>query len=247
MTKPSPWQYIRSALFVAQIYLAMPIVGLLYAPWALVSRRGAYAACWAYCRWVFWTAEWMVGITREVRGTPPTGEVLVAAKHQSFLDIMMIFSAIPAGTFIMKREILWTPVIGLYAKQLGCIAVARGKRGAAITKMIQDVKSGERDPGQLVIYSQGTRVAPGAKKPYKIGTAVLYEQMDQPCVPVATNVGVFWPRKGIIRHPGKAIVEFMDPIEPGMDKHAFLAELERRVETRSNELMRDAGFDPDAA
>ncbi len=239
-------QWLRSLLFVGQIYLMMPIIGLLFAPWAIVSKTGARICCKTYSRWVFWTARWMVGIRCEVRGTPPEGEVLIAAKHQSFLDIMMIFTALPTAKFIMKKEILKTPVIGQYAKLLDCVSVDRGKRGAAIEKMVRDVAEGRQDAGQLIIYSQGTRVAPGVKADYKIGTGILYEQLSQTCVPVATNVGVMWPRKGIIRRRGTAVVEFMEPIAPGMDRGAFMAVLEERVEARSDALMREAGFDPEA-
>lgn len=236
-------QYLRSVLFVTQMYIAMPIVGLVFAPWALFSRRGAFAACKSYSRYVFWTARWMVGLRCEVRGEVPQGEVLVAAKHQSFLDIMMIFTALPAAKFIMKKEILMTPVIGQYARRLGCVPVDRGKRGAAIEKMVADVKAGRAEPGQLIIYSQGTRVAPGVKLPYKIGTAVLYEQSGQPCVPVATNVGVLWPKRGLLRKPGVAVVDFLPQIAPGQPRDAFMAELETAVEDRSDALMAEAGFE----
>ncbi len=241
--KKNPVQWVRSLLFVGQIYFMMPVIGLLFAPWAMFSKRGARLCCKTYSRWVFWTARWMVGLQVEVRGTPPIDPGLVAAKHQSFLDIMMIFTAIPSGKFIMKKSILWTPVIGQYAKLLNCIAVDRGKRGAAIEKMVADVKEGALEPGQLIIYSQGTRVAPGVDKPYKVGTGVLYEQLGQTCYPVATNVGVFWPRTGIYRKPGVAVVEFLDPIEPGLPRDQFMKLLEERVETRSNALMREAGFE----
>lgn len=239
-------QWVRSLLFVGQIYLMMPIIGLVFAPWAMFSKYGARLCCKTYSRWVFWTARWMVGIRCEVRGTPPQGEALIAAKHQSFLDIMMIFTALPTAKFIMKKEILNTPVIGQYARLLDCVPVDRGKRGAAIDKMVREVKEGHQEAGQLIIYSQGTRVAPGAKREYKIGTGVLYEQLNQTCVPVATNVGVLWPRKGIIRHPGVAVVEFLEPIEAGLPREEFMGILEERVEARSDELMREAGFDPDA-
>ena len=239
-------QYLRSVLFISQMYIAMPIFGLVLAPWALFSRRGAYAACKGYSRYVFWTASWMVGLKCEVRGTPPEGEALIAAKHQSFLDIMMIFTALPAGKFIMKKEILMMPVIGQYARLLNCVAVDRGKRGAAIAKMIEDVEAGRTEPGQLIIYSQGTRVPPGKKMPYKVGTAVLYEQLGQPCVPVATNVGVLWPKRGMLRKPGTAVVEFLPVMEPGMSKESFMTELEEAVETRSDALMAEAGFRYDA-
>ncbi|WP_227268950.1 lysophospholipid acyltransferase family protein [Roseobacter weihaiensis] len=235
-------QYLRSVVFIGQMYVAMPIFGLLFAPWALFDRRGAFAACKSYSRYVFWTAQWMVGIRCEVRGTPPTGEALVAAKHQSFLDIMMIFTALPAGKFIMKKEILMAPVIGLYAKKLGCVPIDRGKRGAAIDKMVADVNAGRTAPGQLIIYSQGTRVAPGVKMPYKVGTGILYDQLSQPCVPVATNVGVLWPKRGILRKPGVAVVEFLPTIAPGMERSAFMAKLEADVESTSDALMAEAGF-----
>lgn len=239
-------RYLISLVFVGQIYVAMAVLGIVFAPYALVSRKGSYAACKTYCAWVFWTMGWMVGIKGEVRGPVPTGEVLIAAKHQSFLDIMLIFHALPAGKFIMKREILWTPIIGLYAKGLGCVPVVRGKRGAAIQKMVDDVQAGRSHPGQLIIYSQGTRVAPGAKAPYKVGSAVLYEQLGQPCVPVATNVGLFWPRKGVMRRPGRAVVEFLPQMPQGMERTTFMEALEDVVETRSDALMREGGFDPDA-
>ncbi|MGC3939137.1 lysophospholipid acyltransferase family protein [Roseobacter sp. EG26] len=239
------FQYVRSVIFIIQMYISMPVVGLLFAPWAMFSRKGAYAACKTYSRYVFWTASWMVGLRCEVRGTVPQGEALIAAKHQSFLDIMMIFTALPAAKFIMKKEILMTPVIGQYARRLGCVAVDRGKRGAAIEKMVADVNAGRAEPGQLIIYSQGTRVPPGKKMPYKVGTAVLYEQLNQPCVPVATNVGVLWPKRGMLRKPGVAVVEFMPQIAPGMERNAFMKELETSVEDRSDALMAEAGFERD--
>jgi len=235
-------RWIRSLLFIAQMYVALPLFGFGLLPWALLSKRGARATCKSYSRWVFWTARWMVGIRCEVRGKVPQGEVLIAAKHQSFLDIMMIFTALPEAKFIMKKEILWTPIIGQYARMLNCVAVDRGKRGAAIEKMVRDVEAGRAEPGQLIIYSQGTRVAPGAKLPYKVGTGVLYEQLGQPCVPVATNVGVLWPRRGFWRKPGVAVVEFLPAIEPGLPRDVFMAQLEQQVEQRSDALMAEAGF-----
>jgi len=239
-------QWLRSLVFVVQMYLAMGVLGIVFLPWALMSSRGARAACKTYCRWVRWSAGWMVGLRSEVRGTPPRGEVLIAAKHQSFLDIILIFGSIPAGKFIMKRELMWAPVIGQYALRIGCVPVDRGKRSAAIKQMSEDVAKGAQDPGQLIIYAQGTRVAPGRKVPYKVGAGVLYEQLGQDCIPAATNVGVFWPRKGIYRKPGLAVVEFLPAIPAGLDRDTFMARLEQEVEGASNRLMREAGFDPGA-
>lgn len=238
-------QWVRSLVFMVIIYLYMLLLGILFFPYALLSKNGAKSACKLYARTVIWMAGWMIGLKSDIRGTIPETETVIAAKHQSFFDILLIFHALPQPKFIMKRELLWAPIIGLYAKRLGCIPVDRGRKGQAIAKMVQDVAKEFEEPGQLVIYPQGTRVAPGVTKPYKIGSAVLYQGLGSDCYPVAVNVGLFWPRRGVLKKPGTAVVEFLDPLPAGMEKEAFTRELENRVETRSNELMREAGFDPD--
>lgn len=234
--------WIRSFLFVVQAYFMMLPIGLLWLPWTLVDRRGAFSACKTWCRWTLWTLRWMCGVRTEVRGTPPTGEVLIAGKHQSFLDVILIFLNVPAGKFIMKRELIWAPIIGQYALRLGCVPVQRGKRAQAIKKMVRDVAEDRSHAGQLIIYPQGSRIAPGEYRPYKPGTAALYELTGQDCVPVAANVGLFWPRTGIMRKPGLAVVEFLDPIPGGQPSGKFMAELEERIETRSDALMQEAGY-----
>jgi 1-acyl-sn-glycerol-3-phosphate acyltransferase len=233
-------RWILSLIFVVQMYLAMAVVAILYLPWAILSRDGAFAACHAYCRWVIWSLRVLCGLKCEVRGTPPAHEAVVAAKHQSFLDIIMIYHAVPRGKFIMKRELMFAPILGQYAMRIGCVPVNRGKRGAAIAQMMADVSKGRALPGQLIIYPQGTRVPPGDKRPYKVGTGLLYEQLGQPCVPVATNVGHFWPKRGILRYPGVAVVEFLPEIAPGLAIPDFMARLTAVVEDASDRLSIEA-------
>jgi 1-acyl-sn-glycerol-3-phosphate acyltransferase len=233
-------QLIRSVLFNVAIYLVMFLYAIIFFPYALLSKQGAIKACRAWCRFVRWAARVIVGMETEIRGTPPTGEVLIAAKHQSFLDIILIYSSVPRAKFIMKRELMFIPVIGQYMVRVGAIPVNRGKRGAAIAKMLSDVKKGQIEPGQVMIYPQGTRVAPGVKKPYKVGAGILYEQLGQPCIPVATNVGYFWPKRGVLRKPGTAVVEFLAPIEPGLPKVEFMAQIEEVIEAASDDLLEEA-------
>ncbi|MEL6167042.1 MAG: lysophospholipid acyltransferase family protein [Pseudomonadota bacterium] len=235
-------QYLRSLFFNTQMYVAMPVLAIVFTPLAIFSRKWAYRACHTYCAWVIWSARWIVGLKVDIRGVPPSCEVMVAAKHQSFFDILVIFHALPAAKFIMKRELVWAPILGQYALRMGCVPVSRGKRGHAIQKMLNDVASGLQHPGQLVIYPQGTRVAPGDHLPYKIGTGALYEQLSQDCVPVATNIGVFWPKRGILRKPGTAVVTFLPTISAGYKVDVFMQRLERDVEKASNALMLEAGF-----
>jgi 1-acyl-sn-glycerol-3-phosphate acyltransferase len=235
-------RYLRSLVFVGPMYLAMAVLAAAFTPLALVNRRFAYNAVHAYCRYVRWSAAWMVGIRSEVRGPVPEGEVIVASKHQSFLDIILIVSVLPRPKFIMKASLRFAPILGWYALRIGCVPVDRGRRAEAIRQMMSGVMSGDAPAGQLVIYPQGTRVAPGAFVPYKSGTAVIYETTGQPCIPAATNVGLFWPRKGILRKPGLAVVEFLPALEPGLDRRTFMARLEREIETASDALMAEGGM-----
>ena len=235
-------QWPMSILFIIQMYLAMLVLAIVYTPFAIFSVEAAYSAMFNYCRWVRFSARWMVGLRSEVRGKVPSFEAVVAAKHQSFFDIIMIFGALPRPKFIMKRELIYAPILGQYALKIGCIPVDRGKRGQAIAKMKADVAAGAADPGQIIIYPQGTRVAPGVSRPYKVGTGLLYEQLSQPCIPAATNVGVFWPKRSLLRKPGLAVVEFLPAIPPGQPVAAFMAALETAVETASDRLMAEAGF-----
>jgi len=179
----------------------------------------------------------------EVRGEIPDGTFIVCSKHQSFLDILVLATQLPRFKFIMKSELKWAPVLGLYAMRIGTIPVKRGRKGGAVKTMVTDVEKQSVEEGQTVIYPQGTRVLPGVKMPYKVGAAVLYDRLGQTCYPVATNIGVFWARRSPVRKPGVAVLEFMDPIPPGLPIKEFLPLLEETIETRSDELMAEAGFD----
>ena len=235
-----PLQWLLSLIFIVQMYVAMLVIGLALLIPALIDRRYAHIACRSFCVWVQLTLRVICGLKSEVRGPVPQGECLIGAKHQSFLDIILIFGAVPRGKFIMKKELVWAPILGWYALRIGCVPVDRGKRGAAIHRMKADVASGASLPGQLIIYPQGTRVAPGVKAPYKAGTAALYQQLEQDCIPVAANVGLFWPKRGILRRPGTAVVEFLPAIPPGLDTADFMQRLEDAVETASDRLMAEA-------
>lgn len=240
------WRWLRSLVFIGQMYLAMFVLALFFMPMAMIHRSWAFRGVRTYCRWVRWSADKMVGLRSEVRGDVPSDEVIVASKHQSFFDIILLVSVLPRPKFIMKNELRYAPILGWFALRIGCVPVKRGQRSKAMKKMVADVASGRAEPGQLVVYPQGTRVAAGAYLPYKIGVAVLREETGQVVVPAATNVGVFWPRHGIMRKPGLAVLEFLPPIpaqaEGGLGQKRFLRELEDIVEGRSVQLMRDAGF-----
>lgn len=233
-------QWVRSLIFVAQMYLMIPIFALVFAPWAIASRQGAIAGVRYYSRYVRWSAAILVGLRSEIRGDVPQGEVIVASKHQSFFDIIILTSVLPRPRFIMKKSLKSAPFLGWYAARLGCVAVDRGKRGKAIQEMVDGVLAGMGDAGQLIIFPQGTRVAPHDIKPYKVGVGVLVERTGMVCVPAATNVGLFWPRIGIARKQGLAVVEFLPAVPHGLPVADVMAHLEREIETASDRLMVEA-------
>ncbi|MEE9426734.1 MAG: lysophospholipid acyltransferase family protein [Paracoccaceae bacterium] len=235
-------QWLRSLVFIIQMYLMMPLMALVFVPAALFSRTAVYTFVQTYARYVRWSLGWITGLKTEIRGEVPQGELMIASKHQSFLDVVMIVSVAWHPRFIIKRELHRLPIFRFFGSRMGNVPVRRGDRGKAISKMKTDVESGASLPGQLVIYPQGTRIAPGAVAPYKIGTGLLYEQTGQACIPAATNVGLFWPKHGIMRKPGVAVLEFLPRIEPGQDRAQFMETLEVQIEANSNRLMAEAGF-----
>ena len=235
-------QWLRSFVFNVQMYLAMAVLAIWFTPIAIFRREGAYDGIHTYCRYVRWSASWMIGLKSEIRGGIPTEEVIIASKHQSFFDIIMICSVVPRPRFIMKKELRFAPILGWYAQRIGCVPVDRGKRGLAVQQMVDGVTDPEAPKGQLIIYPQGTRVAPGAQKSYKVGVGLLYRELGQPCVPAATNVGVFWPRQRVLRKPGLAVVEFLPAIAPGEELDDVMRKIEENVEGHSDRLMAEAGF-----
>lgn len=239
-------QLVRSVLFIVLMYLLMLVMGILCAPLAIWSRDGAYWSMKLYARIVLWLLRVLCGLRYEVRGTPPSGAVVVCSKHQSFLDILILARHLDRFKFIMKQELRWAPILGLYAMRIGCAPVNRGKGGGAVKQMMTTVEREQEDPGQTIIYPQGTRVAPGKYLPYKIGAGVIYDRLGQPATLVATNVGVFWGRRSLYRHRGLAVLEFLETVPAGKKPSEFIALVEDRIEAESNRLMREAGFDFDA-
>lgn len=235
---------LRSLLFDAAMYALLLVVGVFGAPMAIWSRDGAHAVVRVFCGGALWLLHRICGLRTEVRGPVPQDAVLVCSKHQSFLDILILARHLPRAQFVMKRELRWAPVIGFYAMRIGSTPVARGRRAAAMKALVAGAARGGQDPGQLVIYPQGTRVLPGARPPYKVGAGALYERMGRTCVPAATNAGVFWSRRSRVRRPGTAVVEFLPPIPPGLPIPEFMARMQGTVEAASDQLMREAGFDP---
>ncbi len=231
--------YLRGMFSDTLIYLSMLVLGVIGLPFSLVSKRYAYAFIKLYCRTCFLILRVVSNINVECRGKIPTGNVIVCSKHMSFLDILMLAYYLPRFSFVMKRELIFTPIIGIYALRVGCVPVARGTGSKALNGMIKeyDESSPDSKEKQIVIYPQGTRVYPKEIKEYKIGAGVLYQKFKLPCHLVGTNTGMFWPKGSFKRNPGVAVIEFTEVLDPGLDLRDFMKSIERSIEKSSNCLM----------
>lgn len=229
---------LRGLAFYAIFYGTMAVGGVIFFPAAALSPRAARWCGKFWLRIVFAALRAIGGVRAEIRGPVPNGRVVIAAKHQSMLDVFMIVYALPEGRFVMKRELVRAPVFGWYSMRMGAVPVDRGGGQPALKAMVDAVMAGARNGGQIVIYPQGTRVPPGARAPYKTGVHALYEASGLPCIPAATNSGLRWP-KGIALHPGVATVAFLPPIAPGLDRAAFMARVEADIEAASDALAKE--------
>jgi len=188
--------------------------------------------------------KYLVNLEVEFRGTeniPKFRKYLIASKHQSLAEGMFLNYAIEKPSIVAKRDLLYIPIVGLCFKKANFIYVNRTKGETPIETLVRTSKqSMEKDPRPLLIFPEGTRTPIGEKKPYKYGITALYKGLNVPCLPVAVNTGYFWPRRKFLRYPGKMIIEFLKPIEPGLEAEDFSKILEQTIEKRSHELLLEA-------
>jgi len=234
-------QYALSLIFIVLMYVFMAIYGLLGAIPALMSRDATYWVIRNYCGLVIWLARVICGLKVEQRGKIPTGNVVVASKHQSFFDVILHAYYLRNVNYVMKQELKYVPIIGFYGARIGTAPVKRGQKSKAVSQMMSGVQKHDGDT-QLVIYPQGTRVAPGKQMPYKVGAAVICQRMERTCILAATNVGVFWPKHSLLRKRGTAILEYLEPVPEGLELDGFVSHMEDKIETASDALMAEAGF-----
>lgn len=229
---------VRSALFAVLFYAWSVLVSVGATPLLFGPTSGMLAMFRFYSRGIIVLLR-VAGVRVEVRGREhiPTGAALVAPKHQCMFDVFGQFSVLPASAFVMKQELKWVPWFGWYAVRVGNIALDRSAHSAALKKLVREAKALFADGRQVVIFPEGTRMAPGAPAEYKPGIAALYREIDVPVHPVATNSGQHWPAKGLKMTPGTIVFEYLEPIPPGLKRAEFMRILQERTETASARLM----------
>jgi 1-acyl-sn-glycerol-3-phosphate acyltransferase len=232
----------RSLLFNVLFYVTTALFVVLGSPLLFGPRRWAMAALAIHGRFELWLLKVIVGTKLEVRGREklPHSACLVAAKHQSAWETFALIPLFRDPALLMKRELFWIPFHGWFSKKFEMIPVDRDKGPAALRRMLREAKGRIVDGREVIIFPEGTRRAPGAPPDYKTGVILLYDALGVPCVPVALNSGLFWPRRSLTRRPGTIVVEFLDPIPPGLPKAEFLRRLTEAIETASDRLVAEA-------
>ena len=234
-----PVLVIRSLLFNFLFYLNLLVQIIAALPTLLMPRWAIIAVARFWARSNLWLLRAVCGINAEFRGLGkiPAGPLLVSSKHQSLWETFALLLILPDAAYIMKRELMWIPFFGWYAWKAGMIPIDRSRGSRALADMNACARRELARNRPIIIFPEGTRRPPGAEPSYKYGVARLYSQMGVPCLPLALNSGLFWPRRSIRRYPGTIVVEVLDPIPPGLGQESFFQRLQHEVEDATARLI----------
>lgn len=235
---------IRSILFLFTFYLFTAILFTLMLPALFLPRSVEYAFLYFWTKGARCLLKVFCGITVNVKGLenlPQKNGYIIAAKHESAMETVLFHSLVPHVFYIFKQELLWVPLANLHALKTGCVAIDRSAGGSAMRTMLEKTKKHLSEGLNLVIFPEGTRVAPDAPTKCAPGIAFLYANCNVPVVPVALNTGYCWGKNKTLKKAGTVTVSFLKPIEPGLEKREFLHRLENELEAEQKKLPHPQG------
>jgi 1-acyl-sn-glycerol-3-phosphate acyltransferase len=230
---------LRSVLFNILFYLNLLIYLIVAIPTFFLPYRTVIALAKSWGRTNLWLLRVVCGIDVAWTGLEkiPPGPLIVASKHQSSWETFALLPLFDDPTFIVKRELMWIPWFGWYVWKARMIPVDRGAGTQALVLMTERAGIELKSNRQLVIFPEGTRRAAGAEPAYKYGVAHLYAATGVPCLPIALNSGLVWPRRKFLRYPGTVRVEILDAIPPGIERDAFFQRLKDDIERATARLL----------
>jgi len=238
---------MRSVAFEVVYWILSVFYALACAVAALFPGRGPLA--WAlrlYTRRMLWAMHWVAGIKVDVKGEDrlPEGAFIVAAKHHSWGDGFVLFAHVRNLVFVAGDGLERLPLLRGILRKFGAIMVDNCGGPEARKALAEKAAAAHADGRRILIFPEGNLAKPGERFRYRTGVFYMYRDFALPVVPVATNLGLFWRQQAFIKHPGRATVEFLEPIPPGLGRGEFLARLEGAIETRSQELIAEATGEP---
>lgn len=220
---------LRSVLFNIAFWGMTTIAGVLALPLLAGPRRWLIRPMRLYAQAVVGMLRLICGIHFRIVGLdrlPRSGAALIAARHESAFDTFIWFALLPDAAYVLKRELQRVPVWGWYAWKAKQISVDRSAGGSAMRHLLRSAKAALAEDRQVVIFPEGTRVAPGERLAFQPGIAALATSTGMPVIPVATDSGRCWGRRAFIKRPGTITITLLPPIPPGMKREALLARLE---------------------
>jgi 1-acyl-sn-glycerol-3-phosphate acyltransferase len=238
---------MRSMLFAcyywaATVFYALSAVLLSILP----GRRATAGAIKLYTHRMMWGMRAIAGIDITVKGKErlPEGAFIVAAKHHSWGDGFVLYSSVPNLTFVTGDHMEKFPLVGGILKKLGAIVVDNCGGPEARKALTESSALAHKEGRRILIFPEGNLAKPGEHFRYRSGVYFMARDFGLPVVPVATNLGLFWRQQDFKKTPGQCTVEFLEPMDVGPDKNAFLKRLRDVVETRSQELIAEATGEP---
>jgi len=224
---------LRSLLFNFFIYAGIILVFLIALPSLFLSSKIALLFGKFLGHYVVFIVRIFLNTKVEFKGIdniPKNEKYFVASAHQSMFETFALQSVLDYPVFILKKELLKIPLFGLYLKKIKSIEIVRDtttKDNLNFFDKVANIIKNEKRP--LLIFPQGTRVRFDDRVPFKKGVGRIYEALNISCVPVALNSGKVWPKQGMVKYPGKIIVSFLKPIEPGLSRDEFIRDLEMKI------------------
>ena len=223
--------YLRSFLFNSLFYLMTTLIVVLLLPLLLLPRQ----VVWCIARLWGWSTSkllYICGIDHEITGDMHADEtVIYASKHQSAWETIVLYAVLKAPITVMKRELLFLPLIGFFFLRAGCIAVNRSGGMKALRELRASALRIRENPRSILIFPQGTRVMPRTPHDYQIGVFTLYDTTGFTVIPIALDSGRVWPRNSWLKFPGRVRVRFLEPIKPGLTRKQFMSTLEHQIES----------------
>lgn len=248
---------VRSLLFLVAISLWTMLFGTVLVVSMLGPLLIRFRIVWYYRRGFMWLIERLLGITHEIRGREnlPAEPSVILAKHQSAWETVALQDLVPEDTycvFVLKKELLRLPFFGWGLAALQSISIDRGAGREALNQVVAQGADRLKRGFWIIIFPEGTRVAPGETRRYKAGGAYLAAQTGAKVVPVAHNAGECWPRNAFVKHPGHVVVSIGPAIETaGLSQDEINARAEAWIEAEMRRLSphryRDAREQPVAA
>ena len=224
---------LRSLLFNFFLYAGIILVFLIAIPALFLPAKITLLFGKFLGHYVVLIVRLLLNTEVEFKGIekiPKDEKYFVASAHQSMFETFALQSVLDYPVFILKKELLKIPLFGQYLKKIKSIEIIRDtttKENLNFFDKVAKIIKNENRP--LLIFPQGTRVKIDDRIPFKKGVGRIYEALNISCVPIALNSGKVWPKNGIIKHPGKITVSFLEPIKPGLNRDEFIKNLEVKI------------------